>query len=113
MKCVSCDVELVPVIDGPSDNGYQYDNALWLTFHGGYAMFVESAWISSEHTCENFPQDHYVCAVLCHNCAHVMCMSYPWMSKLLEPKTSHTHTDDFLKKYPLHEKVVHGNLADG
>lgn len=41
--CLACDAELVPDHGAPDDPvTYQFDNALWIAFHGGYAMFVDN-----------------------------------------------------------------------
>lgn len=40
-KCSRCDTELSP--DRANlDTDYQFDNVLWIGFHGGYGMFVDN-----------------------------------------------------------------------
>ena len=41
MNCFACGKELEPDLAGIETN-YQFDNALWLAFHGGYGMFVDN-----------------------------------------------------------------------
>ena len=40
-RCVGCDARLEPDAASP-DGTYQFTNALWIGFHGGYAMFVDN-----------------------------------------------------------------------
>ena len=40
MNCFSCEAPLV--MDPHCRGDYQYDNALWIGFHGGYGMFVDN-----------------------------------------------------------------------
>ena len=77
MNCHACNAELVEVY-GPTN--YQYDNALWLTFDGGYAMFIDVIYDSER------PK-----VVICHDCAHRLCDAVPWIKKLLNPALSHSH----------------------
>lgn len=39
--CVACGGELSPD-NGSEPTSYQFENALWLGFHGGYGMFVDN-----------------------------------------------------------------------
>ena len=39
--CTRCHAELVPD-NANLDTTYQFDNALWIGFHGGYGMFVDN-----------------------------------------------------------------------
>lgn len=41
-------------------------------------------------------------AVLCHECAHKLCVDIPWIGKLLQPETSHSHLQEFWKENPDH-----------
>jgi hypothetical protein len=41
--CIRCGGELVPDEGAPDDPvTYQFQNALWIAFHGGYGMFVDN-----------------------------------------------------------------------
>jgi hypothetical protein len=40
-KCYACNKHLTPDNANP-DTEYQFDNALWIGFHGGYGMFVDN-----------------------------------------------------------------------
>lgn len=85
INCYACGKALEPV--AITDNTtYQLDNALWLTFSGGYGMFIESfgdGLVEPESS-----QDH---VVICHECAHALCAAVPWIGKLLDPLNSHSH----------------------
>ena len=41
MNCYGCGAELVPD-NANLDTKYQFDNALWIAFHGGYGMFTDN-----------------------------------------------------------------------
>jgi hypothetical protein len=75
--CGSCGATLVAVAD--MDTDYQFDNALWVRFSGGYSMFIDPCG-------DPDPQ-----VVLCHACAHEFCDALPWVARLLEPARSHAH----------------------
>lgn len=78
-KCYACHAELEPVHptgNHPKESGH-YENALEIRFNGGYAMFIDLG---------------YPTIFLCHNCAHEACESLEWMDRLLQPRTSHTHS---------------------
>lgn len=74
--CRVCQTELQPVFS--PDTEYQFDNALWVNFTGGYDMFVES-----------LPGLAPPPVVLCHSCAHDLCDQVPWIAELLDPEHSH------------------------
>ena len=88
--CDSCGVTLTP--EFREDTDYQFDNALWIGFHGGYGMFVDS------HVGRNAPSHNIggadEQAVICHDCAHALCEAHPWIAAILEPATSHAHDYD-------------------
>lgn len=90
VQCIQCEQELESVFPDwyNTTTDYQFDNALWLGFFGGYGMFVESP----EYTGNNDSTLSAVSyeAVLCHDCAHKLCETLPWVKKLLKPDTSHT-----------------------
>lgn len=117
MKCASCSKELEKVFEN-DDSNYQYDNALWLGFYGGYGMFVESEEFAEETIVEEaknsveedekeetyekiLPYASYE-AVICHECAHKLCEEKPWLNKLLKPETGHAHKVDYWKNNPDH-----------
>jgi hypothetical protein len=41
VNCTACGITLTPDAACP-DTEYQFENALWICFHGGYAMFVDN-----------------------------------------------------------------------
>ena len=103
-SCTNCEAELTP--EYKEDTEYQFDNALWLTFHGGYGMFVESRWLIDD---SNVPNDHWAAkcgssyvAVICHECAHRLCEEFPGIKKLLNPHSSHSHKMTYHDEYPDH-----------
>lgn len=42
MKCYACGAELEADMFKDEPSTYQFDNALWIGFHGGYGMFVDN-----------------------------------------------------------------------
>ncbi len=93
MNCTACETELKPV-SGP-ETKFQFDNALWIGFFGGYGMFVDNM----EATWPPFPADRILTgadyeAVLCHDCMHALCEANPWMMKLIDPEYGHSHRQD-------------------
>lgn len=90
--CTQCKQVLETVV--PNDTTeYQYDNALWIGFYGGYGMFVESP----EYA--HYPPQKTVLphatheAVLCHDCAYELCEMLPWLKEMIDPENSHTHKE--------------------
>lgn len=71
----------------------EYDNALFVSFDGGYGQFIDPL-DSSER------ERHRV--VLCHQCSHRLCEQNPWLSDLLQPERSHAHTERFWADNPEH-----------
>lgn len=58
-NCVACGNNLPPGLAGEMgdlDNDYQFDNALWIGFHGGYGMFVDN----TDATMQSNPDDMYL-----------------------------------------------------
>ena len=100
MKCISCEKLLERMFDDVETN-YQFDNALWIGFYGGYGMFVDS--IATEFR-EKQPVLSGAAeeAVLCHECAHELCEKVSWIGKLLKPELSHSHSVEYKKKHPNH-----------
>jgi hypothetical protein len=96
-RCYACSMELTPVFDDPErDETYQFDNALVISFEGGYGMFVDVLGVPAEQ-----PKDlergvlrdvgeHQV--IICHDCAHRLCEIVPWIGTLLDPMASHAHS---------------------
>lgn len=80
VHCQGCATRLVPGLR--TDTTYQFDNALWLQFDGGYGMFIDPM------------AEESVRAVICHDCAHDLCDKVPWLAGLLDPASSHSHRDD-------------------
>jgi hypothetical protein len=78
--CHGCSTRLVPGLR--TDTDYQFDNALWLQFDGGYGMFIDPM------------TEEPVRAVICHACAHQLCDTVPWLAGLLNPANSHSHRVD-------------------
>lgn len=74
---------------------YQFDNALWVEFSGGYAMFVESPMF--------LPDGKPLRVVICHDCAHEACEKLPWMEKLIDPHGSHAHNAEYMAANPTHQ----------
>jgi hypothetical protein len=86
--CRSCKAELIP--DAKSDTDYQFDNALWIRFDGGYGMFIDPF--------DEAPPK----AVICHECAHKLCDENPWLKDLLNPHGSHSHKSAYVDANPSH-----------
>lgn len=99
MICVNCETGLEPVMEFDGETTlYQFHNALWLGFFGGYGMFTDNF----DNTTEVLSGADYE-AVLCHDCAHALCEQNPWMEKLLNPKQGHSHGKKFWEENPDHE----------
>lgn len=80
VHCRGCGTELAPAMNRDTD--YQFDNALWVTFSGGYSMFIDPADAEDRGRMK---------VVLCHGCAHDLCEKVPWIDELLDPERSHAH----------------------
>lgn len=72
----------------------QYENALVITFGGGYEMFIDPIE-------EYFEGRGDLYGILCHKCAHELCDRYPWIKKLIDPTSSHAHS--YNKDWTNHE----------
>lgn len=101
--CVQCEQMLTPVVPEGTTR-FQFDNALWIGFFGGYGMFVESPDFADTPKDAVLP-DATREAVLCHDCAHLLCETFPWVKALLQPYTSHTHTLEYWKENPDHDGI--------
>lgn len=88
VRCHACDAPMRPDHTNHADD-YQLDNALWLEFNGGYGMFIDN-------------YDERVKAVICHECAHDLCDQIPWIGKLLNPYSSHSHKTEWKDAHPDH-----------
>ena len=49
-----------------------------------------------------FPPADYE-AVICHECAHKLCDTIPWIHKLLNPHGSHAHKQEYHEAHPDHD----------
>ena len=105
MNCFKCDTELelnCPDLVKEGETPYQFDNALWIAFHGGYGMFVESAWILDDpKRTDRFPGAAYE-FVICHDCAHEFMDNNPWLKNLFDPRQSHSHKMKYVEANPDH-----------
>ena len=91
-NCNACGKELPT---GWAGAGYsQYENALWIQFHGSYGEFTDN--LSQEDV------DHNT-TVICHECAHALCDQHKWIADVLQPLRSHAHTTKFWSEHPDHE----------
>lgn len=97
MNCYSCGAELKPDVINLETN-YQFENALWVGFFGGYGMFVDDI-DSAPSTLEGAAHE----AVICHECAHKLCDNNPWIERLIQPLKSHSHRREFWEANPTHE----------
>lgn len=84
--CDACGEPLRLLSELPGADEYQFDNALWLGFHGGYGMFIDPVG-HADTTLAGVDRE----AVLCHDCAHRLCAENPWLDRLLQPTWSHAH----------------------
>lgn len=98
MNCAACDRELKPEAGSP-ETDYQFDNALWIGFHGGYSMFVDNFEADEDRKLPGADAE----AVLCHDCSHDLCTANPWIEKLLKPLESHAHTREYWAAHPNHK----------
>lgn len=74
--CQSCGATLVT----DYDSDYQFDNALWIDFGGGYGMAIDPIEDAAKMK-----------VVICHTCFHDLCDAVPWIGDLLQPTSSHSH----------------------
>ena len=104
-ECINCGTTLQAVFKNEEETeNYQFENALWIGFFGGYGMFVESRGVAGEPLSEILAEEgasHE--AVICHDCATDFCEKVPWLKKLLGPEKAHSHTAEFWKKNPFHQ----------
>ena len=87
-NCYACGAELM---SDYAKTTYQFDNAMWVKFSGGYGMFVEN---------EQFGGPEEV--VICHECSHALCDTVPWIGRLINPHNSHAHKVDWIEQNPNH-----------
>ena len=104
-NCLACESELTEDMGNP-DTDYQFDNALWIGFFGGYGMFTDAIDVmlgNKEVLIKGAAHE----AVICHDCAHALCEQVPWIGKLIEPELSHAHTKEFWEANPDHDGWDH------
>jgi hypothetical protein len=98
--CYACDAELrpeFPIIDGHTrrmtedPDFQQYDNALPITFDGGYGMFHDDMEAGCRYQ-----------VIICHECAHKLCDQVEWIKRLIDPHSSHAHHIDWKAAHPEH-----------
>lgn len=134
MNCKGCGKKLEPefTFKGEAETEYQFDNALWLGFHGGYGMFTDfldfptnmddayltdsngdllllggevvlNAQYEPEYEEERtLPGRPGIEAVICHECAHDLCDKVQWIAELIHPATSHSHKQEYHEAHPDH-----------
>jgi hypothetical protein len=87
---------LEPVFESLPEGSEQFDNALVICLEGGYGMFVDPA--GPEH--EGRPDREHgllgmgagsMRVIICHDCAHGLCTTVPWLDALVKPLESHAH----------------------
>lgn len=71
----------------------EVDNALSIKFEGGYGWFVDPL---------NDDEADRLSIILCHECAHQFCDDNPWLTNIIEPHTSHSHTHEYQDAHPEH-----------
>jgi hypothetical protein len=89
-RCYACDVLLIQVDQFHGDYR-QFENALEVTFNGGYAEFIDV--IDDPN-----PYNAYIC----HECAHDLCEKIPWINRLINPHKSHSHKAEYVEANPDH-----------
>lgn len=119
-KCFACGKDLEPEFAG-IETSYQFDNALWMGFHGADGMFVDNIHATMPSNGNDrllikrrgllrreqavvdpdweptFDEDRLLPgqpdyeAVICHECAHKLCETVPWIERLLNAAHSHAH----------------------
>lgn len=151
-RCFACDTELSPDPSFP-DAEYQFDNALWIGFHGGYGMFVDHLeaklpnnsderwlrnsderdafglfcdfkldddgklvddpeWLPTFNAERMLPGQPDYEAVICHDCAHELCATIPWVERLLHAHNSHAHRTAWKEAHPEHYGWDYDNRDD-
>lgn len=123
--CDNCGKNTMTALIG-HPHGQGPDNVLWVTISGGYGQFVDlmpeqlaAAPKRAEHGYSNVvpPRSewtdeevaHYEkemttasTVVLCHECAHALCDTFPAFDRLIGPYNSHSHTSQYHDKHPDH-----------
>lgn len=67
----------------------QWDNALVITFEGGYSMFIDPIEPDQPDPSTGLLGNYKI--VICHDCAHQLCSQNPWLEALIQPLYSHAH----------------------
>lgn len=121
--CYGCGAELT----ADHDTNYQFDNALWIKFDGGYGMFIDDmvdtldiasevlgdpdavplpiggpGWTEEQTAEYRRLADNVSRVVICHECAHQLCDTVPWVEKLLNSHSSHAHKTSYIEANPDH-----------
>jgi hypothetical protein len=89
MNCRQCGVELVPV---RGCSAPQFENAMSITFGGGYGMFLDDIVFDPKE----------LTVFICHSCCHSLCDVITWVNELVAPSDSHSHGDEFRAANPDH-----------
>jgi hypothetical protein len=100
--CIKCHIELVSCGSPNDEPIYQFDNALWIGFFGGYGMFVDNMTDFEETPPSKILKSADYEAVLCHECAHEFVDLNPWIKTLFHPLSTHSHTATYLEQNPDH-----------
>lgn len=87
VTCIACHTTLEPVFHDTT--AYQFDNAMWIGIFGGYGMFTDNL---LDREASPLPGPPDLTAVLCHDCAHALCDTVPWLGALVDPQSSHAHS---------------------
>lgn len=93
-SCFACKKALEQVFAEPEEDSQQWDLALIVGFDGSWGMFIDP---EQEKDCgrqDQIGQLGRYSVVICHECAHQMCETLPWVEQLLEPYSSHLHPQD-------------------
>ena len=81
--CVNCEQVLEKVFrHDVAPTFYQFQNALWIGFFGGYGMYVDELSDLPYGTERVLPGRPDFEAVLCGNCADELVKQHPWMQRL-------------------------------
>jgi hypothetical protein len=94
--CYACGSDLEPEYGSEAEAlaHEQWNNALVIVLEGGYAMFIDPIVEDGEAV---DPQRGILQKVgeykivICHECAHALCETVPWLEKLIDPLNSHAH----------------------
>lgn len=88
-KCASCGTEMAF-----DDHNFTESNPLEIEFSGGYGWFVDP--ITAAEAAE-------LRIRICHECAHLICKTFPFFERVINPHNSHSHTTQFQDDHPYHD----------